>query len=284
MASASPHYWRSAPRPDRQDFSAVDLELRPITEDEHPTWNRHIARAFGFHNDEMVIAAWRSVTELDRTLAAFDRGEIVGTAGAFSFEMALPGGATTPVGAVTGVSVRATHRRRGVLSQMMTRQLVDIAERGESMAVLTASETVIYGRFGYGLASHLWEWKIATEGTTLSSPSAATGRVRLIDKEEAAKILPGVRDRAWRRHPGELAWSQAWWDKWFLDRREDRDGASPLFFAVHESDSGEADGYLAWRTKPGWVGGLPDGELVVVQLYGVDEEIEAALWEFALSV
>ena len=262
----------------------MDLELRPITEEEFSTWSRGLERAFGFHGDEEGEAAWRSVTELDRTLAALTGGDIVGTAGAFSFDMAVPGGATLPAAGVTAVSVRSTHRRRGVLRQMMARQLADVAERGEPIAVLTASEAVIYGRFGYGLATQYWGWKLRTEGTTLAQRSRAEGAVRLVEKDEAATLLPGIRERVWRRHPGEMGWSQTWWDRWFKDLKNDREGASALWFAVHTSAAGDADGYVAWRSKPGWDGALPNGELRIQHLYGVDEEVEAALWEHLLQV
>jgi predicted acetyltransferase len=262
----------------------VDLELRSVTEEEFATWSRGIERAFGFHGDEANIDAWRALTELDRTLAALSEGEFVGSAGAFSFDMAVPGGATLPVAGVTAVSVRSTHRRRGVLRQMMERQLADVAERGEPIAVLTASETVIYGRFGYGLATEYWGWTMRTEGTELAVPPDSTGRVRLVEKEEASKILPGIRERVWRRHPGEFAWTPARWDNWLLDFAHDRGGASAMWFAVHESESGEADGYAIWRTSTGWERGLPNMEIKILQLHGFDEEIEAALFQHLMSV
>ena len=58
-------------------------------------------------------------------------------------------GATVPAAGVTIVTVHPTHRRRGILSTMMDRQLADLHERGEPIAVLRASEAAIYGRFGY---------------------------------------------------------------------------------------------------------------------------------------
>ena len=262
----------------------MDLELRPITEEEHPTWSTFIGRAFGEDNEEAEVAAWRTLTELDRTIAALDGGEIVGTAGAFTFDMALPGGATIPAAGVTAVSVRPTHRRKGVLTRMMAHQLDDVAARGEPLAILTASETPIYGRFGYGPGSQFWGWSIHKEGVVLASPSKATGRIRLIEKDEAAKVLPGIRERMWRRHPGELSWSQAWWDDWFRDPKDRRDGGSERRYAVHESHSGVADGYVAWNAKPKWEGGLAAGSIVVHHVYGFDEEIEAALWELLLSI
>lgn len=262
----------------------MDLELRSITEEEHPAWSRHIGRAFGEDNDDEEIARWRKITELERTIAAFDGGEMVGTAGAFTFDMALPGGSTLPVAGVTAVSVRSTHRRQGVLTRMMAHQLDDVAARGEPIAVLTASETPIYGRFGYGLGSEFWGWSIDKAALDLARPSTATGRVRLLEKDDAAKVFPGIRDRVWRRHPGELSWSQAWWDDWFADPKEHRDGASERRYAVHESSTGEADGYVGWRAKPKWEDGLAVGTIVVDHLYGLDDEVEAALFELLLSI
>jgi predicted acetyltransferase len=262
----------------------VTIELRTITEEEHPAWSRHISRAFGDDFDDAEIEAWRKVTELERTIAALDAGDIVGTAGAFTFDMALPGGATLPVAGVTAVSVRTTHRRQGVLTRMMAHQLDDVASRGEPVAILTASETPIYGRFGYGLGSQFWGWTIPKEGVVLNQPSTATGRIRIVEKEEAQKTLPGIREKIWRRHPGELSWSTPWWNEWFRDPKDHRNGASERRYAVHESTSGEADGYVAWNAKPKWEGGLAAGTVNVHHLYGFDDEIETALWELLLSL
>lgn len=261
----------------------MDLELRAITEEEHPSWSRQIGRAFGEDMDDDEVAAWRKITELDRTIAAFDAGEIVGTAGAFTFDMALPGGSTVPAAGVIAVSVRPTHRRRGVLTRMMAHQLDDVVQRGEPLAILTASEAPIYGRFGYGLATQFSSWTI-TKPSPLRYPSAATGRVRLIDKDEAAKTVPAIREAVWRRHPGELSWSPSWWESWFRDPAKDRGGASERRYAVHESNSGVCDGYVAWHARPKWEGGLAVGGLDVAQLNGLDEEVEAALWDFLLSI
>ena len=84
--------------------------------------------------------------------AAREGGLIVGGAGAFPFELTVPGGTVATAG-VTVVGTYPTHRRRGVLRAMMRAQLDDVHERGEPVALLWASEETIYGRFGYGMAS-----------------------------------------------------------------------------------------------------------------------------------
>lgn len=259
------------------------FELRAITDEEYPAWSRSVVLAFGHHASDAEIEDHRIAFERDRSLATFDGGEIVGTAGAFSFDLTLPGGTTTPVAGVTAVTVRATHHRRGILTAMMTAQLDDVAERGEALAILTASETLIYGRFGYGLATSYSAWRLRTEGARLARPAKVTGRLRLVDAVEAAKVVPGVYDAARHRHPGAVSRSERFWERWFHDREGDRDGASARFYVIHESASGGPDGYLAYRRKDGWDRGLPDGVLIVDELDATDDEVEAALWQFVLE-
>ena len=57
------------------------------------------------------------------------------------------------MGFVDDVTVLPTHRRRGVMSRMMRAQLDQMRERGEPLAALSASESLIYERFGYGIAT-----------------------------------------------------------------------------------------------------------------------------------
>lgn len=54
---------------------------------------------------------------------------------------------------INTIGVRSSHRRRGLLSEMMRRQLTHAAEAGFATAVLTSSEGGIYGRFGFGPAN-----------------------------------------------------------------------------------------------------------------------------------
>src|SRR5262245_44509724 len=123
----------------------MDLELRPITDDEWPAFQRAISTGFGtVPRADAPPSPVSKLLETERTLAVLDDDEIVGTTGAYSFALTIPGGVQLPVAGVTMVTVRATHRRRGLLVAMMDRQLDDVAARGEALAVLTASESLIY--------------------------------------------------------------------------------------------------------------------------------------------
>jgi predicted acetyltransferase len=167
----------------------------------------------------------------------------------------------------------------------MERQLDDVAARGEAVAVLTASESVIYGRFGYGPASTNAWCRIDTEGTELARRPEAGGRLRQVEADEAAREIPGVYEAARPRHPGALSRRPRYWQRWFLDREYARQGASARFYVLHHDEAGTPDGYLAYRATEGdWGHGLADGTVIVEELDAVDDEVEAALWQYVLDI
>ena len=75
---------------------------------------------------------------------------MVATAGIYSLEMTVPGGAAVPRAGVTWVTVSPTHRRRGVLTAIMRRQLDEVHAAGARAARRAVGRRgAIYGRFGY---------------------------------------------------------------------------------------------------------------------------------------
>lgn len=260
------------------------LELRSITDDEFPDWTRTTDRAFGMHVEDDVVEAYRPITEIDRTVAVFDRGQIVATAGAFTFELTVPGDGQVDAAGVTMVSVRASHRRRGLLTRMMEHQLDDVADRGEPLAILLASEAPIYGRFGYGMATPHALLSIDTDHARFRTPFEPAGRYREVDVEGAAKVFPGVHEKTRRRTPGDVSRTKARWDHWFSDPVHERHGASARFYVVYESAKGKAEGYLAYRIREDWRDGIPQNELSINDFAATTPDAYAALWRYALDV
>ena len=144
-----------------------------------------ISHYFGGGPDDDRAERFAKVLPLERMHAAFDGGRVVGGAGAFPFELTVPGG-VVPCGGVTVVGVLPTHRRRGVLTEMMRVQIEDIRDRGEPIAALWASEEVIYGRFGYGMASLAGEVQLPGGYTGLRHPPEESARSRLVTLEDEA--------------------------------------------------------------------------------------------------
>ncbi|MDP9387451.1 MAG: GNAT family N-acetyltransferase, partial [Actinomycetota bacterium] len=263
----------------------MDLELRPVTEEELEAYLRVDSTAFGQappDADDAAVAR-AQLGPLERALAVFEGGRIVATAAAPPLELTLPGLTTTTVAALTYVGVLPTHRRRGLLRLMMGRLLEDARARGEAVALLLASESAIYGRFGYGLASSHVAVEIERRHGALLVPEGR-GRVELVDAGTAAKVLPAVHDQARRRQPGDLGRSAEWWEGALRDPEPRREGASPRFYAVHESAEGEADGYASYRVKSRWEHGMPCGRVLVQEVVALSPGADAALWRFLLSI
>src|SRR5512141_528282 len=169
----------------------MDIEVRPCASvAELRDALNAISHYFGHENQLEDAERFSHWIEVERMHAAFDGDRIVGGAGAFTYRMTVPGGASVPAGGVTVVGVLPTHRRRGVLTSMMKAQLEDCRERGDLVAYLWASEATIYGRFGYGLASRIGAIRLAQDRSGFARPFEPRGTVRLVDLKEAVRTFP----------------------------------------------------------------------------------------------
>lgn len=194
------------------DRTGPEPELRSLQPDEWDSAYGNLLRAFGgLPEADEERQLWHSLTEFGRFLAAWDGDRCVASAGAFSFRMTVPGGTSVPAAGVTMVSVAATHRRRGLLTAMMRRQLDDIRGWGEPLAVLTASEPAIYGRFGYGAATFQLDAEIDTVRAGLSVPDGTDDvRLQYADPAEVLDVCEAVYAQLVPGRPGMLARRPGW--------------------------------------------------------------------------
>ncbi|MET8898479.1 GNAT family N-acetyltransferase [Streptomyces albogriseolus] len=267
------------------DHTGPAPELRTLLPDEWDSAYGNLLRAFGgLPEADEERQLWRSLTEFGRFLAAWDGDRCVASGGAFSFRITVPGGASVPAAGVTMVSVAATHRRRGLLTAMMRRQLDDIRSWGEPLAVLTASEPAIYGRFGYGAASFQLDAEIDTVRAALTVPDGTDDvRLRYADPAEVLDACEAVYARLVPGRPGMLARRPGWERLGVLDPESERGGASPLQCVVAERD-GATVGYARFRVKPSWDRGGPEGEVALSALEALDPAAGAALWRFLFDL
>ncbi|MCM2575997.1 GNAT family N-acetyltransferase [Streptomyces meridianus] len=263
----------------------MTTELRSLRPDEWDRWFRMLEVAFGgVAESPQWRARYRELTEFERSVGVWDGDTCVGASGAFSFRMTVPGGASVPTAGVTMVGVLPTHRRRGILRSMMRRQLDNLRERGEPLAALTASEPVIYGRFGYGVASEQLSAEIDTARVRLDVPEG-TGRVRLrlTEPDSVREECEAVYAAAVPTRPGMLARMPGWDQVPLLDPEQDRAGASPLQCVVAES-GGRVTGFARYAVRPDWDASGANGAVLLRDLYAPDPAVYAALWQFLLDI
>jgi predicted acetyltransferase len=263
---------------------AMDIDIRPITPEQGDQFSDVLATAFGETLSEEERADHDRWFEYDRSIAAFDGDRMVGTGGAYSMDLTLPGLTTIPIGGLTAISVLPTHRRRGILRSMIAYHFEEVERRGELVSALGASESVIYGRFGYGMATTFADYEIDPRRGQFLRPVASRGRLRLLEPEETAKIVPPLYDRYRRGQPGELSRPQMWWDVYARDPEWSRQGASRHYDVVYESGPGRVDGWVSYRIESRWPNGLAANIVKVRMLVGLTVEAEAALWRYLLDL
>src|SRR6266536_2183346 len=142
------------------------IELRSCTTADWPAFLDATDSAFSSETAPEVRATFAALIDPSRLLVATEHDAVVGTAGVFAFDMTVPGG-EVPVAAISLVGVRPTHRRRGILRQLMRRMLDDARARSEPLAILSASEAAIYQRFGFGIGSYTMRIEAARDRVTL---------------------------------------------------------------------------------------------------------------------
>lgn len=257
----------------------MDFVVRAIEEPELPAFAR--ADAAGFGEDaaqfEKLQGVWMA-EDLERTRAAFEGDEIVGTSRNHSFELTLPGGAQIPAAGVSAVAVLPTHTRKGVLRAMMAALFDETREREEAVSMLTASQGAIYQRFGFGISTFAQSISVDTRAAEFATPRPA-GRARLVEPEVLRKHAPEVFDSVRASTPGALSRSSAWW----VDNQFDRQTKAPRFDVLWESADGAVDGFVTYSIKPDW-GRDPSHVLTVRDLVGRTPDAVHALWRYVCEV
>ena len=217
----------------------------------------------------------------ERVLGAFDGDAIVGGGGAYLFQTTVPGGTAVPTAGVMAVGVLPTHRRRGVLTKLMRRQLADAHERGEPLALLYASEGQIYSRFGYGLASIAGNIELPKEHARLWDDEPI-GQARLIEsEEESLELLPPIYDRVQAETVGMITRTADWWR---ARRLYQRPGSGGEQMRVAIDVDGDLEAYALYRLNFAARHMVSESTLVVTEALGTSPRALAAIWRYLLGI
>ncbi|MER5460449.1 GNAT family N-acetyltransferase [Streptomyces sp. NPDC002668] len=268
----------------------MSVETRAVAESEFADWLRALSTGFlrppVFSEEE--IAERLAHTDLSRVRGAFDNGRCVATFRSFAQQLTAVGGAALPASAVSNVTVSPTHRRRGLLSGMMTADLAEAKERGDVVSTLIAAEYPIYGRYGYGPATSITEWAVDVPRTGLdprwSGPDDG-GRIDLVDGTDVRKLGPELHARLAARQPGAVNRDERWWQVNTGQAALAGDPWTERFYAVYRSSAGEVEGLLAYRADDKWGDAKqPLNTATVRDMIALTPAAERALWHFVCSV
>ncbi len=220
--------------------------------------------------------------DLSRTWAAFDGATVVGTLRSFATPLTVPGPAEVPSAALTNVTVAPTHRRRGLLTRMITGDLRASAERGEPVGILIASEYPIYGQFGYGAAVDAATYTVDTRTARFRRPG--TGSVELVDLATLRLVAPPVYERVRAAQPGAIGRDAWWWDRTL--HQVEVPGTTPVkgYQAIYRAPDGEIEGYVRYTATQEWDHMRPKGTVSVIELVTATPDACLRLWRYCCEV
>lgn len=222
---------------------------------------------------EQTALAWATRAD-DGVLGAFEGDRLVGAANVYPFSLSVPGGERIAAAGLSGVSVLPTHTRRGILTGLMAAGFERAREQAQAVSCLWASEPGIYGRFGYGVATHGLHWTLARSAGGFRhgiAGNASDGAVELLDQPDVAVLAPIYESLA-TSTPGVIDRTAAWWDR----RLHDPEGT--LLAAVADG------GYALYRVTGGWSEKGPDHTLHAYEVVAPDPAAYARLWRYLLDV
>jgi predicted acetyltransferase len=262
----------------------MDVAVRQLQEGEQRAFLKSVRTPFleppsGDPEQEAGDERWAKNLEVDRAWVAEDgRGRFVGNCCIYSMDVSLPAGPGQPaplakMAGVSAVGVHPTHRRRGLLRQMMAIMFEDARNRREPVAGLLASESLIYGRVGVGYPTPGHEYTIDRRHSAFLKPAPEID-IELIDRDEAAKTLPAIFEEHRRTRAGEPNRDEGRWAHILADMTSERGGGSAAFNAVCDG------GFVRYRAHDG----EHKAKIVIEELRGLTPDTEAALWRFVLDL
>lgn len=261
-------------------------EIRTIAPDELEPLLRTLESSFGSSLKPQFLELERMIARPDRYLAALDGGRIVGANLSIPVELTVPGGRRVTACGVNGVGTAPGATRRGVSTALMRRQLQDARERQEPVAVLHASESAIYGRYGFGVATRNAHLEVDAARSAFVRGFERRGDVRLVERAEALEVMTATRSAGSDR-PGWVGPAERFadWTLTDMELDDDFDGPKedPPFFAVHEAGDAR-DGVAIYRIKHDWPDSTPRNRAIAYTIAASSPSAHAELWRFLLDL
>jgi predicted acetyltransferase len=261
----------------------VEPKLRYITDATFAEFHQAIARGFQEQPHPELKPLDDKVFDRKRMFGFKVGRRWVSTCGDFQRELTVPGGAAVPTAAVTVVTVHPPYRRRGLLRAMMVHQLEQVAKRGEPLAALWASESLIYGRFGYGPATNRAILTGSTRRLSFLPGVGTSGSCDEVTREEFLAVAQGLHEGMRPQRPGSMVRDDDVWEFAVFDMELARRGASEIRYVLHYNESGDVDGYATYRFKEDF-DEEPAGEVRVKEIWAEDAAAHASLWRYLVDL
>ena len=260
----------------------MKVDIRHITPNEEEEYLKIVYTVFGMQPFQDYLERRKHTMEIDRCLAAFVDGKIVGANGVLTFTLSVPGG-IVKAGGIIDVVVYPTHRRQGIMSKIMKKQLNEILQKDEPIAFLYSADSGTYGRFGFGLATLQESWEIQRHDTKFRKTLIdfdSVGNIEMVSSEEISNLMPEIFELAWNQRPGMIKRERSRWNRLKLEmERKDIPGISS--YALFKKN-GKYEGYINYRLNLNST--ATDGDLIINEIISTTDEAHLNLLNFCMNI
>ena len=252
-------------------------------------WLEVEARGFhgGLQSPEALAESAVSMADR-RTTAVFEPAsgtpspDIVGTVNSWPVELTVPGGHRVRAWAISGVTVAATHRRRGIARSLLEAELRTAHALSVPVATLTVSEATIYGRFGFSPAVRSVDLTIDTRRAKWIG-GEPSGTIRFVSAEQLITDADAILDRVRGRVPGSVSTWPKFHERMFLSTPANAERGKKYRFVRYDDVDGIAQGYAMFQlTHDGEE--FAAGVLEIEMLCSATVDAYSALWRFMLEM
>ena len=259
----------------------MPIEFGPVTEPELTAFFAAEASAYSSGPSIEDETPFGRLFDFGRSMAARDGRQIVGGSVYYRLDLSVPG-VKAPAGGVTHVFTVPTHRRQGILTEIMRRQLQMMHSEGIVLAGLHAAESSIYGRFGYGPAAPTEVLEIERGHARFRREFTPAGSFHLVDDDEAMDLFPDIYESYRTSTPGLFSRDDEWWRLRF--RAPGRAQGSPNWLKAVYKRRGRPLAYVIYSLKSEWVDAVPRSTLNVIEMAYGDPESYAAIWHHLFGI
>ncbi len=276
-----------------QRHQARDVEVvHPVHIDEVDGWASTLATTFlddtSPEDHARLVNALRQSWDAERRWGARAGERWVGTLGSWQNMLSVPGAygveAEVAADALTMVTVAGTHRRRGLLTAMLSDSLQAAKDRGDAVSILWAAEWPIYGRFGYAPATATAAYQFSPR-VSGGAPAPAGGTITPAETADIAAQAPAVFAAARHLRAGNIDRPKRWWSHALgLDGYPPYsiDGKRPRAF-IHAGPDGP-DGFVTWLpTRPFDIDGT-NAAIEVHDLCAANDSAYRDIWAYLASL
>jgi len=290
-AAVDPAGFRTAPVDDesrtRLAGHGLEYRLTPPDGEDFAGWLQVVARGFldGERTDEQ-IAASRERSGYRRGTGVYDpaapmAGAPVATVASWIGQLTVPGGRSIPSCAISAVTVAPTHRRRGIARALLEGELRVAAAAGAPAAMLTVSESPLYGRYGFAPAAARASWRIDVKRASWIGP-IPSGRVDFIPRERLRELVEAMHDNVRSRDAGEIDVPAGHWDS-FTGTRPDAKDADKVRAIQYADAAGEVRGLALYTVRENH-DDFTKATVTVSYLLAETDDAYAALWRFFVEL